>query len=90
MASANSALNYQPNEEPVMKKLLAIAILGLSLSGLAAANDRAGDFSWVQPSAAQPYDGQTLSGRADYPQPVPTTSNDEGVVSIPIETNGRA
>lgn len=72
-----------------MKKLLTIAVLGLSVSGFAAANDRAGDFSWVKPSAAQPYDGQTLSGRADYPQPVPTISNEEGVVNIPIERSGR-
>lgn len=55
-----------------MKKLLAIAILSLSASGLALA-DEIGDFSFVKPTMGQPFDGQTL-GRADAPVPVPTVS----------------
>ena len=72
-----------------MKKLISIAALSLSLSGFALADD-AGDFSWVEPTAGQPYDGQSLSGRADYPAPMPTMSDDDGVVSIEIDRNGRA
>jgi hypothetical protein len=55
-----------------MKKLLAIAILGLSTSGLVLA-DEIGDFSFVKPTMGVPYDGQTL-GRAGYPEPVPTVN----------------
>ena len=57
-----------------MKKLLTIAVLGLSFSGFALADD-AGDFSDVVPTAGQPYDGQSL-GRAGHPEPIPTTSKD--------------
>ncbi|RLA38025.1 MAG: hypothetical protein DRR03_01495 [Gammaproteobacteria bacterium] len=62
-----------------MKKLITIAVLGLSLSGFALADD-ASDISWVQPTMGQPFDGQTL-GRTDYPEPTSTTSG-EGVVII--------
>jgi len=60
-----------------MKKLLTIAVLGLSLSGFALA-DEIGDFSWVQPTASQSYDGQEL-GRHEAPEPVPTQGG-EGIV----------
>ncbi len=73
-----------------MKKLISIAVLSLSLSGFAAANDRAGDFSWVVPSAGQAYDGQSLSGRGDHPAPEPTMSGDKGTASIASDANGRA
>ncbi len=72
-----------------MKKLISIAALSLSLSGFALADD-VGDFSWVVPSAGQPYDGQTLSGRADHPAPTPTMSGDDGTASIEFDANGRA
>jgi len=62
-----------------MKKLLTIAILGLSISGFAIADD-ASDISWVTPTAGQPYDGQTL-GRAGHPEPTPSTSQ-SGVSSL--------
>lgn len=55
-----------------MKKLLAIAVLGLSLSGFALA-DEIGDFSDVKPTLGQPFDGQTL-GRGDAPVPTPTSA----------------
>jgi hypothetical protein len=74
--------------ETDMKKLITIAVLGLSLSGIAAANDRVGDFSWAAPSMAQPYDGQTV-GRADYPKPAATVSKKDGTVSI-SKANDRA
>ncbi|NCF09804.1 MAG: hypothetical protein GWP66_03890 [Gammaproteobacteria bacterium] len=73
-----------------MKKLISIAVLSLSLSGFALAEDRAGDFSWVVPSVGQPYDGQTLSGRADHPAPTPTMSSDQDTASIEFDANGRA
>ena len=72
-----------------MKKLISIAALSLSLSGFALADD-AGDFSWVTPSVGQPYDGQTLSGRADHPAPVPSMFGDKDTASITIDANGRA
>ncbi|MDX1594279.1 MAG: hypothetical protein R3298_08520 [Gammaproteobacteria bacterium] len=62
-----------------MKKLLAIAVIGLSMSGFAYA-DRASDVSWVQPTQGQPYDG-TLLGRAGYPQPTPTTGGIGNIAS---------
>ncbi|MDX1593021.1 MAG: hypothetical protein R3298_02155 [Gammaproteobacteria bacterium] len=62
-----------------MKKLITIAALTLAFSGFALADDR-GDFSWVEPSAGQAYDGQSLT-RAGYPQPEPTISS-EALVSI--------
>ncbi|RLA38024.1 MAG: hypothetical protein DRR03_01490 [Gammaproteobacteria bacterium] len=68
-----------------MKKLLTIAVLGLSLSGFAFADD-AGDFSDVKSTMGQPYDGQTL-GRAGYPEPAPTTSG-KGVVIIDSDRAG--
>jgi hypothetical protein len=55
-----------------MKKLFAIAILSLSASGFALA-DEIGDFSFVKATMGQSFDGQTL-GRADAPAPVPTVS----------------
>ena len=57
-----------------MKKLLTIAFLSLSFSGFALADD-AGDFSDVVPTMGQSYDGQSL-GRADHPEPTPTSSKD--------------
>jgi len=63
-----------------MKMLIAITVLGLSVSGLAMANDRAGDFSWVEPTTAQPYDGQEL-GRHEAPEPTATQSG-EGLVDV--------
>ncbi len=75
-----------------MKKLISIAALSLSLTGFALADD-AGDFSWVVPSAGQPYDGQSLSGRGDYPAPAPTVSDDKGLADIDLdirEYNGHA
>jgi len=57
-----------------MNKLLTIAVLSLSFSGFALADD-AGDFSDVVPTMGQPYDGQIL-GRAGHPEPIPTSSKD--------------
>ncbi len=71
-----------------MNKLISIAVLSLSLSGFALADD-VGDFSWVKPTAGQPYDGQTLSGRADHPLPTPTVSKD-GMADLGSSGNGRA
>ena len=67
-----------------MKKLLTIAVLSLSFSGFALADD-AGDFSDVVPTAGQPYDGQSL-GRAGHPEPTPTTSQS----GVSILSNDRA
>lgn len=61
-------------QEIDMKKLLAIAILGLSTSGLVLADD-IGDFSYVKSTVGVAFDGQTL-GRADAPTPVPTINMD--------------
>ena len=55
-----------------MKKLLAIAILGLSTSGLVLA-DEIGDFSFVRPTPGVSHDGQAL-GRAGHPEPMPTVN----------------
>jgi hypothetical protein len=78
-------------KEIVMKKLLAIAILSLSASGLALA-DEIGDFSYVKATQGQPFDGQTL-GRAAAPVPVPTVSLEGHAAEVDwarqaLESNG--
>jgi hypothetical protein len=70
----------------IMKKLLTIAVLGLSVSGFAMANDRMGDFSDVKPTLGQSYDGQSL-GRHEAPTPTPTTGG-KGVANIDNDRMG--
>lgn len=68
-----------------MKTLISIAALSLTLSGLALADDRysgrAGDFSWVEPTAGQPYVERTVS-RAWFPQPESDEAQDGDLVGI--------
>lgn len=73
-----------------MKKLLAIAILGLAVSGYAHADDAS--VIAVEATQGQPFDGRD-SNRGDYPEPVATSAaegyaRDVRIAIEALEANG--